>query len=281
MIYTIYNISIISIIIYVILGKYISQGINSNFFDNIFGMIYANSNLEKYGMEWNRPLWFIPCLMALLIIINFFENLIKNIKHKNIIRSFIVIISFSIGIVLAKERIFLPFQIETSCNVMIFTYIGVIIKEIIKKNDKSKLNLRKKPVIEFLFIIITTSLFIYLALNNTASIRENKIGNYFIYLLVGFGMILNTMILSFDIDRYFKRTNWLQYIGQNTMIILLLHKFPILFFQSVLPITKNLLNSSNKLFVVCFAIFISCLVICMCLICDYILKKMKKKKTAY
>ena len=69
-------------------------------------MLYANPNLDN--MQWNQPLWFLPCLMIQLIIINIIENIIKDKRNKQKIRLLVVIISVLLGSVLSELKIYLP-----------------------------------------------------------------------------------------------------------------------------------------------------------------------------
>jgi len=54
----------------------------------------------------------------------------------------------------------------------------------------------------------------------------------------------------------------LEYIGRHTLVILVLHKLPILVFQTVIPFTKQPLRNNNLFVavVVCFIAITSCLI---------------------
>lgn len=270
-------ISLVSIIIYVFLGKYISKDINNSFFKNIFGMVYANSNLGN--MEWNQPLWFLPCLMILLIIINFIENIISRNRFKQFIRGTIVIFSFIISMICSKFRIYLPLQLETALSMMMFTYVGIIFKE---SNLINKFLTIKHKNIFCLFIIAFSVMAVFMLLSNDIiSVRQNKYGNYAIYLLVSCILIISTVFMSVRIDEKFKNLKIITYIGRNTLIILFFHKFPILFFQKICPVIKDILNGEENIVLIITSIVISILVIVACLIFDLMLKKVKRRVIEY
>ena len=78
-------VGLISIFIYLLLGRYIGENVGFNakdIFTNLFGLVYANAGLDN--MMWNRPLWFICTYLVTIIICNFTER-IKNIHIKNVV----------------------------------------------------------------------------------------------------------------------------------------------------------------------------------------------------
>ena len=248
------------------------KGTSFNIWNNIFGMIYANPNLEN--MQWNQPLWFLPCLFMQLFIINILENIINNNKYKQIIRVLFVIVLTILGYILSAMKIYLPLQLEAAMCMMIFTYLGILIKENKERLKASKLCkiLTSKRYLYVVFLIVTIGLCSLLVYNNeTISVMQDKYGNYVMYFVVSILMIINIMIISKIINKIWKKQNIISYIGQYTLIILLLHKFPILFFQYICPLIKNILNKSDTFFNNILAIVIAIIVIVMCIICKYIL----------
>ena len=270
--------SIISIIIYFFMGRFIKEGLNTNIFYNLAGMIYANPNLEN--MQWNQPLWFLPCLMIQLIIINIIENIIKNNKSKQKIRVLIIVVTVIIGFILCNFKIYLPLQFEAALCMTIFTYLGIFLKENKTKIENNNLykHLISKKIVTVLFIFVTIILSCILDnCNTTVSVMHDKYGNYLLFFAVSIVMIINVLLISELIDKIFKKQKIISYIGQSTLLILLLHKFPILFFQEICPIIKNVLNRDDTITNNMLAIVISIIVILMCMICKYIIDIIKKQ----
>lgn len=264
--------SLISILIYIFWGKYLGESFDFSILNNFFGMIYSNPNLNN--MQWNQPLWFLPCLFIQLMIINILENIIKNNKHKKVIRVLFVITLTVLGYILSSIKIYLPLQLEAAMCMMIFTYLGIIVKENREKLTNSKLYkmFTNKKYLYVVFFIITIGICCLLIFNNeTISVMQDKYGNYIFYFIASILMIINVMILSKAINKIWENQNIISYIGQSTLIILLLHKFPILFFQYICPGIKNLLNQSDTIINNILAIAITVVVIVMCMICKYIL----------
>lgn len=264
--------SILSILIYFFMGRYLGENTSKNIWDNIWGMLYANPNLGN--MQWNQPLWFLPCLFIQLFIINILENIIKNKKNKQMIRILFIAVLTVLGYTLSAIKIYLPLQLEAAICMMIFTYLGIFIKENKEKLTNSKLykTFKNKKYLYLIFFIITVGICCLLVYNNeTVSVMQDKYGNYLIYFVVSILMITNIMIISKTIDKIWKNQNIISWIGQSTLIILLLHKFPVLFFQYICPGIKNLLNQSDTIINNILAIAITVVVIVMCMICKYIL----------
>lgn len=75
----------------------------------------------------------------------------------------------------------------------------------------------------------------------TVGVRNEHYGIIGIYYLsaalsiIGFCMFANTL----------KQNAILEYLGKNSLTILVLHKFPVLAFQEIIGFTKNLLESNN------------------------------------
>ncbi len=277
-------ISLFSIGIYTIFGTYIGvSGNDLNIAENIKGMLYANPNLGN--MQWNQPLWFLPSLMIQLIIINFLENIISNLKWKKYIRIIVITFLCVLGYFFSAYKIFLPFQLEAALCMLIFTYVGIIIKNNKEKILKSNLiNKIKNKETNILPVFCIASLVLSIALvknNSTLSVMQDKYGNYLIYFVVSTFMIINIMIISKFIDYVRPKQKLISYIGQNTLIILLLHKFPILFFQKVCPIIRDILNKEDTIINNIVAIIISLIVIGICMLFKYIVNLIILRSKSY
>ena len=181
-------------------------------------MLYANPNLDN--MQWNQPLWFLPCLMIQLIIINIIENIIKDKRNKQKIRLLVVIISVLLGSVLSELKIYLPLQLEAAMCMSIFTYLGIFVKENKKKIKDNKLcqYVKNRKIVMFAFIIITIIISCFLIhYNETLSVMQDKYGNCAIYIIVSTIMIINVMLISNVIDKVWSKQKIISYIGQSTL----------------------------------------------------------------
>ncbi len=265
-------VSLISIFIYLLSGKIIGENVGFNakdIFSNIFGMIYANSCLEN--MVWNRPLWFIPAFIVVLVLTNIIEQL-KSRKLKNIIAISIT----ALGMVLSYFKIYLPFQMETAFSMLIWEYIGINCKDKFLSIAKSY----TRNYILYICIFLLMLLGIFSALTNSSvGIRLGNYGNIFLYFVSA--LCINVALIFVCIN--IKANKWLEKMGQGSLTILLWHKFPILFFQKICPGIKGLLISESFAIQTLTLIFVAIISVIMCVIFDkLILQKiqnilMKKK----
>ena len=70
---------------------------------------------------------------------------------------------------------------------------------------------------------------------------------------------------------FFQHNRLLGVLGRNTLAILLLHKFPVVFFQSICLMVKNMLCEFNRTMM---ALIISVVVIAMCYIAGLVIENM-------
>lgn len=70
-----------------------------------------------------------------------------------------------------------------------------------------------------------------------------------------------------------ENTRWLQYIGQNTLPILLMHKFPILFFQMIIRPVGRLLEQGDSVVGVICAVIVGAITVALCLIVNMIIER--------
>lgn len=213
------------------------------------GILYGNSRILAFGsMKWNQPLWFLPCMFVTLIITYCFEKAIGIIGNKNPLRC--VMIALSIISTFILEYYFngtqgLPFGFEVAVFMFGFVEIGIVLQEIRVGRFGNKIHsLKNCSFISFmgilagiLFLIIATSYY-----NGFGQVRDYEFGKLFcLYVITAILGTIATLLLSIRIEK----CCFLEEIGRNSLFILLFHKFPILFFQSVLPFTKRLLNNGD------------------------------------
>lgn len=259
-----YCFSIISILVYFVIGRYFQNLIHLNqdeigFFNNVVSMLYGNS--RYLNMEWNRPLWFLPTYFISINIVNILEKSIKN--KRSILLLILLVLSYVVS--LNSSYIYLPLQLETGLIFILYIEIGICLKNVlIKKDDINK----NKYVLLSLIGILSGCILSYL--NGSADLRIMTFGNsYFMYILVSliFSISLNLLFIVLD-----NKLKLLSLVGRNSLSIMCMHKFPVMFFQIIIPITKNiLLNNYESILMDVTSIAVSIMVIAMCLCVTYLL----------
>ncbi len=212
---------IVSIVIYQVLGHLIT-GDTLNLLNCVKGLFYANSRTGL--MAWNRPLWFIPCLFSVRII----WELIARIP-KNYMQYIVVCIIWALAIIIVHTELSdlkLPWELEVALNALPYYTIGVVLNRYLKLRGETKLS-------KLILALSVAALFAFTVLicnwNDAAlSFQYNHYGNYLLFFL---GAAAGSAII-FCISMLIEKCKAFEFIGQNTLIILLWHKFPILLFQS-------------------------------------------------
>ena len=162
----------------------------------------------------------------------------------------------------------LPLQVETALSMIIWVYVGIYSKTIFMKLENHKI------LLILVFITSTILGLIFGRLNNGIMVMLDHYGkNIFLYFFASLSWIIVLTTLSIIIGK----CKIMESVGKNTLIILLVHKFPILFFQKVCPLSKDWLKSNNFILEFTTRISISIIVIIMCLIFDKCLKILKDK----
>ena len=96
-----------------------------SFVNNIASMFYGSSKLGY--MKWNLPLWFVPCFFATMCIFNVIVNFLGNRKWNDCKLLLVSVALLIIGYVISNVcYIYLPFQLETSMNLLFFVVCGYL-----------------------------------------------------------------------------------------------------------------------------------------------------------
>ena len=69
----------------------------------------------------------------------------------------------------------------------------------------------------------------------------------------------------------FEGIKWLSYVGRSSLAIMLMHKFPILFFQEIVPVVKVFLKNTNSFLGGMCAFGVTMVTVVMCLIAEKII----------
>lgn len=256
-----YIFAFISLLIFIFMGSFAASGLNfeganMSLWKNILGIFYANG-LSGY-MKWNLPMWFIPCLF-ISVLIFYFIVLLKNRIGSHIVTliAMIIILAFNTVNYYWLDIKCLPFGLETAMYMLPIMLFGFLIRPYIYI-DSFKIYQKIICSILFLGLGAITSF----AIGASVSFVSSIYGNLFVFYASCVLSIVGFVFLSSLID--FK---WLNYIGQNTMAILILHKFPIVFMQ--LLVGKFMKNSwVNN---ICLSVIITVVSILLSLICSAII----------
>jgi len=227
--------AILFIIPFLIFGKNVGDSLETkqsfDILKNIKDILYgigANNALKQ-----NNALWFLPALFSMECIY-YFVIKIANDKYDYIKLPILILIGF-----LSTEflSVFLPWGLNTVLQIGGGTfYIGYLLS---KYNVFEKIF---KP--HYMTIILLLGILFSLISKNHINYVDYKYGNYFFALIIGVSFSLVMIYISYIISN----NKVLEYIGKNTMGILIFHKLIIIIFQTKLGMISKLLKNSNLSF---------------------------------
>lgn len=264
---------LVSILIYSVVGRLTTNTLNmsqSHFGigKNLIFLLYGNSDTGYF--EWNRPLWFLPCLIMVellwFLILKISQTSLKKKWFMWIVYGGIMLLSVAnmIFISYSGMKFVLPFELETAISMMFFFGIGLFLRNEILIDFVHKYILSGKKLLPYFFLICGISLTIFLSLvNGLTDTRSDYYSNVFIY-------ILNALCACFFIlliTRIIDHSSWMEYIGQRTLAILVMHKFPIMFLRVFFPFAEEKISEGN----IPFEILICAFTIGCCLIAEKII----------
>lgn len=185
-------------------------------------------------MQWNNPLWFLPCLFVLLTVAYIIKRFVFGGKDKILYTVISLAFSVSAVIVLYHFKLYpsAPFGIIQAVNASPYFIIGRLAMQLIYRDGRAKITLPIWTKIFTSLILIIGGAFLS-TLNTRTDFAMNDFGKLWIYIPTAivsiFGWCLFASVLHSD---------GLAYIGRHTMPILLMHKFPIQLY-GILPISTE------------------------------------------
>lgn len=228
--------AIIFIVPYMIFGQSTGNSIGTdssfNWYTQIENVFYGNGN--DFALKQNSSLWFLPALFSMEIIYYFIIKYKKNNKLSDIVFIiFELILSYFTYLFLP---IYLPWGINTVIELGVFFHIGYLYKNYKIIDQKHRLfNIK---FIVFMFVIGILSG--YLNIRNVSAI-DYKYGLLTLAIISGFCLSTTVLYIAYKVNE----NSILEYIGKNTMGILIFHKIIILIFQTKMGVISIMLRSSN------------------------------------
>ena len=109
--------------------------------------------------------------------------------------------------------------------------------------------------------------------NQNVTVQYNRYGNIILFLIGSFAGI--TMVLT--ASKWIARVKTIQFVGQNTLPILLWHKFPVLLFQ-ISPIGKKVMENPDSIGSFMIGICVVIITVTLCLLVAYCCKRINELK---
>lgn len=206
-----------------------TEATSNNIASSLLTVFYGSGHGDV--LVQNSPLWFLPCYFLVVIVAKISYEKTGNCKGKSLLLAF----SFLLigGIVYHFFNRAYPFGFETALVMLFFYFLGHQLKQLPMPTKKLKIVLT----------IITLGLgFVIHLFNGRISCMNNNYQNsYIIFILSAtFSLIGYCYLFSF-----FEKCKILSYLGKHTIPILVVHKMPLVVFQSKLGIISTYLKTGN------------------------------------
>lgn len=231
--------SVISILLFWAAGKFfggLKEIVGDSLLKNLVEMLYGNSKLEK--MRYNLPLWFLPCFFSVSMLV-FFEEKIRD-KTTKWISWIFAVICVGLGLFFSRnETIALPWHIETAFSMSVWFVLGIQGQRHIKDLAIS----RKVAGYLIAALCLTGGILLSFTNNRIVGVRNEHYGIIPIYYLSAMTTIVGIVLLSKAINK----SCLLEYIGMNSLGVLVLHKLPILVFQKLIRFTQKAMTKPDSL----------------------------------
>lgn len=264
--------SLISILIFY-LGSIVYSPLTTmaecNPIKNIIVMLYGNSKPNE--MRYNLPLWFLPCLFCVSMIAYGIDLIGEKRKKKHFVRLEGIILGIIVGMFFRNnESIALPWHMETASSMLVWFLCGIECHEygiIDFYTNKIRNNNRIIAVLVSMGILVAGA---WISFFNTrvVGVREEHYGVLGIYYLAAILGIVGCIGISVAISK----CKLLEMLGRNTLGVLVIHKFPILFFQKFVPITSKYLAEPDTFGGVLCAVLVTAVVVICAFAGTYIIR---------
>ena len=255
-----FSFAIISVLIFAVLGEVASTSLGADVAD--FSLRTNLLEILTGQCRANRPLWFLPSMFVFYILCFGLTKLTGKLPNRVRTVIYLLVIVGSAALCALNSAInkidALFWKVDVSVFMLCFFLIAIMIKPLLGRCAANSFSL--------LFGISLLLFGICCAFQNSAvNYLSNNYGNVLLFYVSSVCTVLGLCFVSMFIShlniQIFNKT--LAYVGQRTLPILLMHKFPILFFQVLFPWTKELLNNNNPYigFVVAVVSILGCLIV--------------------
>ena len=260
-----YCFGIISILVFYFLGTFVAGkfdlAINTSLGGNLWELIFACPKGNR--MKFNMPLWFLPCLFVTKLLYYVLYKLCKGSQIAVLLSSFACAI---LGFIYVRYiGIRLPFNISVALKMLAFFSLGRCFFLTLPLLEKVQFT-RLKTLLSGTTILLITG--IIATLSPKVNYSGDTFPNIVSFLATATLGCLGICFISMGIDS----NKFLESIGQRTLSVLVMHKFPVLFFQTVGPFV-SLLRYPDSFLGIASAAIISALAILLCIVAELLIRR--------
>lgn len=215
----------------------------------------------------NRPLWFLPATFLLSLMCYRTLHRIKTVRRTDVkLTCAFILVGVAMLFFVLNEKLLhaadLFFKAESAVYGIVFFVTACLLYDLGIFEKLENLSLKQRLPLAIALVALGATLGI---LNGKAEYSANYFGNVFVFYISAFSSILGIILVCMSLPQI----EPLEYIGRHTLVLLVLHKFPVLAFQYFVPFVKDKL-SENSTF---FGILVTFAVIGICLAAELVIDK--------
>jgi len=187
---------------------------NANILAELGGILRGNGHYPN--LEFNSPLWFLPCLFSVKIIYAFVTHFV----HKRRFVYLLLALSSALGYILFLHYLDsnIPYSLDIALTALVFFGTG----HLWKSHSQIIPYCKKYALLFFPAALVLTYIFALLNFQQYGfqiDMRVNRLNNYFYFYAGAFSGIISMISLSYLINH----NRVLEYLGKRTMILFAWH----------------------------------------------------------
>ncbi len=266
-----------AIIVYLLFGRFVSQKDLLTLPECLYGLLIAS--VKTNCLKFNLHLWFLPVLFVMNILIYPVRFIVKKIERYcktdiRLLMCFATTVSFVISCFAFRflHLNFFPFGADTAIKLFPFFIAGNTASEFKRFMTFTP----QKAGCKLLFGFISAVLFAITAilsklneLQTAENFHVNYTRDYQGNSLLFWSAAIFGTVAVITVSRIIPPAKPLTYTGEKTLAILVMQKFPIMVFNSVIPFTSIMINKGN----IAVILTVSAITIICCLTVNIIIEK--------
>ncbi len=251
---------------YFIFGKDIinqfSQESSFDIWTQIGNVFYGNG--VNNALKQNGPLWFLPALFMTEVLFYYVIYSVKNKKMEVI--TFVATLIIGFLCTLFVEKIYLPWGLNSALTIGSFFYFGYLLKE---WQILDRLKTEYNNICLFIVCILMCGLAIFFNESSNVVWADYQYLNYCLTIVAGITSALAILLLS----KWIGKNKLMEYIGKNTMSILIFHKIIIVVAQTKLGAFSGMLMNSNIMLELSLSFVVSAVTIAVSIAIGLVLRR--------
>lgn len=253
--------ALISQLIYIgmrlVAASAIQSGRSFTIADAWAGILWGN-------VEANRGLWFLPCLFLMsLMLYPIIHRLERNVRgaRRLALAAMLLSIAYTFADELWLKIGSLPWKLDAAIKLLAFALGGWFF---IRRAAEISIRPAAARTAGAMLMLCGAAAGIFL--NERIQYLGGTYRNVPVFYLASLGSVLGVCLLLMHVSG----CGWMEAVGRRTLAILVMHKFPILFFEWICPVVKDWLSAGHPAAEICVA----AISIALCCIAEGIIQKL-------